>query len=195
VPLQQNEGDTEMSVEEMTTSAETTGTLDGERADILEMLVRHRQFLRMTVRGITDDQARMRPTVSELSLGGLIKHVAAVETAWADFILEGPSALGDFENMTEADWEKRAADFRMLPDETLAGLLEAYDRVAARTDGLVATLPDLDAGHPLPKAPWFEGEHSWTARRVLLHIVAETSQHAGHADIIRETLDGAKTMG
>ncbi|WP_448316200.1 DinB family protein [Streptomyces sp. CO7] len=184
-----------MSVEEMITTADTTGTLEGERADILEMLVRHRQFLRMTVRGITDEQARHRPTVSELSLGGLIKHVTSVEKAWADFILTGPSALGDFETMTEADWEKRAADFHMLPDETLAGLLEAYDRVAARTDGLVATLPDLDASHPLPKAPWFEGDRSWSARRTLLHIVAETSQHAGHADIIRETLDGAKTMG
>jgi hypothetical protein len=47
-------------------------------------------------------------------------------------------------------------------------------------------------GHP---APWFTPGEQWTARRVLLHIIAETAQHAGHADIIREALDGAKSMG
>ena len=48
---------------------------------------------------------------------------------------------------------------------------------------------------PLPEAPWYEPGASWSARRVLLHLIAETSQHAGHADIIREAIDGAKTMG
>ena len=65
---------------------------------------------------------------------------------------------------------------------------------ARRTDELVRTV-DLDASHPLPVAPWFEPGKRWSARRVLLHIVAETSQHAGHADIIRETIDGQKSMG
>jgi hypothetical protein len=85
--------------------------------------------------------------------------------------------------------------FRMLEDETLAGLLDGYAQVAAQTDELVATLPDLDAAQPLPEAPWFEPGARWSARRVLLHGIAETAQHAGHADIIRESLDGAKTMG
>jgi hypothetical protein len=56
-------------------------------------------------------------------------------------------------------------------------------------------LPSLDDSHPLPEAPWFEPGARWSARRVILHILAETAQHAGHADIIRESLDGAKTMG
>ena len=54
---------------------------------------------------------------------------------------------------------------------------------------------DLDASHPLPEAPWFRAGARRSARRVFLHIVAETAQHAGHADIIRESLDGQKTMG
>jgi hypothetical protein len=83
----------------------------------------------------------------------------------------------------------------MLPGETLAGLLDAYEEVARQTDSLVATLADLDVSHPLPVAPWFEVGKSWSARRVLLHIIAETSQHAGHADIVRESIDGAKSMG
>ncbi len=70
-----------------------------------------------------------------------------------------------------------------------------YDRVAQRTDEKIATLPDLDHSFPLPEAPWFEPGASWSARRVLLHVLAETSQHAGHADVIRETIDGSKTMG
>jgi hypothetical protein len=66
--------------------------------------------------------------------------------------------------------------------------------VARRTDELVAALADLDATQPLPKAPWFTDER-WSARRVLTHLIAETAQHAGHADIIRESLDGQKCMG
>ncbi|HEY1619004.1 MAG TPA: DUF664 domain-containing protein, partial [Streptosporangiaceae bacterium] len=63
------------------------------------------------------------------------------------------------------------------------------------TSEILASVPDLDAAQPLPDAPWFEKGARWSARRVLLHIIAETAQHAGHADIIRESLDGAKSMG
>jgi hypothetical protein len=59
----------------------------------------------------------------------------------------------------------------------------------------VATLPDLDVSHPLPAAPWFPPGARRSARRVFLHIIAETAQHAGHADILRESIDGQKTMG
>ena len=83
----------------------------------------------------------------------------------------------------------------MLPGETLAGLLDHYAEVARGTDELVATLPDLDVSHALPEAPWFEPGATWSARRVVLHVIAEITQHAGHADIIRESLDGSKTMG
>jgi Protein of unknown function (DUF664) len=87
-----------------------------------------------------------------------------------------------------------ADGFRPLPGETVAGLLDRY-AAARRTDALLASLPDLGASHPLPEAPWFAPGARWSARRVLLHLIAETSQHAGHTDIIRESLDGAKTMG
>ncbi|WCN01775.1 DinB family protein [Streptomyces sp. M92] len=186
-----------MTSNEQTTREATTATtaLTGERADLLETLAKHRHFLRFTTRDLTDEQAGLRTTASELCLGGLIKHVASVERGWVDFILEGPSAMGDFTAMTEADWAKRTDEFRMLPGETLDGVLAAYAEVADRTDDLVATLPDLDAAWPLPKAPWFEADAQWSARRVLMHIMTETAQHAGHADIIRESLDGAKSMG
>ena len=173
--------------------------VDGERA---EAVARHcgsslgsddRDVGR--VGGLHADQARQATTVSELCLGGLIKHVQAVEEGWVNFILDGPKAMGDFSSMTEDDWARRTAEFRLLPGETLEGVLAGYEEVARRTDELVASLPDLNAAHPLPKAPWYEPGAQWSARQVILHIIAETAQHAGHADIIREALDGAKSMG
>lgn len=159
-----------------------------ERADLLQTLAKHRGFLRFTVEGLTDEQAAQRTTVSELCLGGLIKHVAITEDRWMKFAVGGAEAM----ESEPVDW---AGGFRMLEGETLAGLLDSYEQVAHATDELVATLPDLDASHPLPTAPWFEPGARWSVRRVLLHIIAETSQHAGHADILRESLDGSKTMG
>jgi uncharacterized damage-inducible protein DinB len=169
----------------------TQATVTGERADLLASLARQRHFLRHTVRDLTDEQARQRTTVSELCLGGLIKHVAAVEQRWLRFIAEGPAAMA---GGGSADPDAWANLFRMLDGETLAGLLAEYERVARETDQFVAGLPDLDADRLL-ESPWFPPGTRWTARRVLLHVIAETAQHAGHADIIRESLDGQKTMG
>jgi uncharacterized damage-inducible protein DinB len=163
-------------------------TITRERADLLETLGTHRGFLRYTVRDLTDEQAVRRTTVSELCLGGLIKHVASTEEGWMRFAVGGAEAM-------QSDAVDYFGQFQMAEGETLAGLLDRYAEVARRTDELVATLPDLDLAHPLPEAPWFEPGKAWSVRRVLLHIIAETSQHAGHADIIREALDGSKTMG
>ncbi len=168
----------------------STEQATGERADLLATLAEHRGFLRLTVQGLTDEQASQRPTVSELCLGGLIKHVAGTEEGWVDFVIEGAAAMAGGD-----DWSKHAMGFQMLPGETLVVLLERYAAVARRTDELVATLPDFDLSHELPRAPWFEPGARWSARRVLTHIIAETAQHAGHADILRESIDGAKSMG
>ncbi len=163
----------------------------GERADLLAALAKQRHFLRFTARDLTDEQAARRTTVSELSIGGIIKHVTLTERQWIRFIQDGPAAMS-WDGGDMSDW---MAGFRMLAGETLAGLLQAYEQVAQETAELVATLPDLDATQPLPAAPWFERGASWSARRVLLHVLAESAQHAGHADIIRESLDGANSMG
>jgi hypothetical protein len=173
----------------MTTSRDNDNL---ERDDLLGSLGKQRGFLRQTVQGLTDHQAVATPTASELCLGGLIKHVALVEDSWADFIEHGPRRSGPVD---QAAMDPHAAGFRLLDGETLAWALGRYEEVAQRTDKLVNSLPSLDASHPLSEAPWFEPGAQWSARRTLLHIIAETAQHAGHPDIIRETIDGAKTMG
>jgi len=160
-----------------------------ERVDLLETLAKHRGFLRYTVRDLSDEQAGLRTTASALCLGGLIKHVAAVEHTWTGFI------TGGAEGMSQAAAESWENQFQLLPGETLAGALQRYSEVEEATTRIVTELADLDEDHALPEAPWFEKGARWSNRRVLLHIIAETSQHAGHADIIREALDGQKTMG
>jgi hypothetical protein len=161
-----------------------------EKSDLLSILAKHRYLFRFTVQGMTDEQARLTPTASELSLGGLIKHVAFTESGWVDFLVSGASAMV----ATPESYEKHANSFRLLEGETLEGALAEYERVAARTEAVVRDLPSLDEAHDLPDAPWFT-EKAWSNRRVLVHLVAETAQHAGHADIIRETIDGQKSMG
>ncbi len=193
----------------MTTNPSTPDTPDassavvaahGERADLLDVLRKHRGLFRVAVQGVSDEEARTRSTVSELTLGGLVKHVSQVEQNWATFVVEGPAEQPaiDWANVDWSDPPPEVAayadGFRMLEDETLTGLLADYDAVAAATDELVATV-DLDASHPLPEAPWFVPGDRWSARRVFTHVLAETAQHAGHADIIREALDGQKSMG
>ena len=169
-----------------------TNTSERERADILDVLHKHRELLLHTVDGLSDAQAATTPTTSALCLGGIIKHVGAVEERWAAFVVDGASA---FPPMDEAAYKAHAEGFQMLPGETLAGIVAAYGEVARRTDELVSTVASLDDDHELPSAPWFEPGARWSARRCFTHIVAETAQHAGHADIIRETIDGQKSMG
>jgi uncharacterized damage-inducible protein DinB len=168
------------------------GDSNTERREFLGALAKHRGLLVRTLRGISDEQARLRPTVSALCLGGLIKHVTTMEESWSDFITEGTSAMGGADATAPVRF---SATFDMTDGETVAALLERYRDTAAATDELVMTLPSLDLAHRLPDAPWFERGASWSARRVLVHVIAETAQHAGHADIIRETIDGAKSMG
>lgn len=164
-----------------------------EHDELLATLELHRNFLRQTVRGLSDEQAAQRSTASELCLGGIVKHVAGVESRWVDFIERGAEAMrfgGDQQSQ-----ERWAGGFRMSPGDTLEALLERYADVARRTEEVVRSNTDLDRAQELPPAPWFEPGATWSVRRVVLHLLAETAQHAGHADIVRESIDGAKTMG
>jgi len=168
----------------MATSATETGT--GERADLVRMLDDQRHNFLITMRGLNDDQARSKTTASDLTLGGLLSHVMDVERHWIKTIVESD------ENAT-FDMEQAAEQYIMSEGDTVAGLLDQYADVARKTSEFVMQIPDLDALVPLPIAPWMPERQWWSARFILLHIIRETAQHAGHADIIRESLDGANT--
>ncbi|MFC4565853.1 DinB family protein [Nocardiopsis mangrovi] len=162
-----------------------------ERTEILEILAEQRGTLRLALEGITDEEAGRRTTVSELCLGGIVKHLSAVERGWMDTLLGRARPMADPTSPeVQASWRD---GFRMVDGETLAGLLDDYAATARATEEIVMGLPGLDGRSRLPEAPWFPPNASWSARRILLHLIRETSQHAGHADIIREALDGANT--
>src|SRR3954447_181055 len=107
----------------------TTTTLTGERADLVQTLDRHRDFFRHTVRGLTDEQATQRTTVSELTLAGLVKHVAHTEEKWAGFAQRGAEAFGVGNWSIEA-WQ---AEWSLQEGETLASVLSEYEDIARRT--------------------------------------------------------------
>ena len=174
----------------------TSPSSPSERDEILAIHAKHRGLLLVTVQGLSDEQARLTPTVSALSLGGLVKHVAATVGTWLDFVERGAPEGGgpDWEDADPAVLEAYANGFRLVADETLEGVLAAYAAVHARLEALVERV-DLDEVHALPVAPWFPPGEAWSNRRVLMHVLAETAQHAGHADILREAIDGQRSMG
>ena len=161
-----------------------------ERDGLLSFLEQQRYVLRLAAHGLTDEQARLTPTKSALSVGGLVKHVASTEYGWMDTVLQVPQ-----KPFAEGVAEYEAAH-RLGPDETLEGVLARYDEVAARTAEVIAGIDDLGRPVPVPKGvPWFPQDvEAWSVRWVLLHLIQETARHAGHADIIREHIDGATAM-
>jgi uncharacterized damage-inducible protein DinB len=157
-----------------------------EREGLLAFLAQQRDALRFAVHGLTDEQAASRPSASALSLAGLIKHAARVERHWIVEIV----TQRELPELHDRDYE---AGFRLEPGETLADALDAYAAVARETESIVAGIADLGQPVPVPKGvPWFPADiEAWSVRWVLLHLIEETARHAGHADIIRESLDGA----
>jgi uncharacterized damage-inducible protein DinB len=155
-----------------------------EREGLLAYLRQQRFALRTAAHGLTDEQARAAPAASTLSIGGLIKHVAATERDWILTVLR---------QRNEASEEIYETNFHLEPGETLASVLDRFDEVAEETEAAIAAIPDLGQAVPVPRdAPWFpDGIEAWSVRWVLLHLIEETARHAGHADIIRESLDGA----
>ncbi|MGW0229382.1 mycothiol transferase [Actinopolymorpha singaporensis] len=143
-------------------------------------------MLLLTFRGVTDEQARRRTTVSELTLGGIVRHLATGERVWTRIIVTGDGELPD--GMLDI------GQYRMAEHDSLRVLLESYEAAAKGLEDVVGTMPDLGRSVLLPVTPWSPPEPvHWPVRRILLHLIRETAQHAGHADIIREALDGANT--
>ena len=159
-----------------------------ERDGLLQYLEQMRTVLRLTAYGLTDEQARTAAVPSTpLSVGGLIKHVANTERGWIDTMLERTTAP------VEEAQEEYANDFVLGPDETLASVLDLYNQVALETTAAVARFDDLSHPVPVPRdVPWFPADvEAWSVRWILLHLIQETARHAGHADIVREAVDGA----
>ncbi|GHA96337.1 DinB family protein [Streptomyces termitum] len=154
-----------------------------ERGAFLNFITTQREALRRSLLGLTEEQAASRPSASGLSLSGLVKHVAETELNWLRLAQER-------ENERQRNEETWNDAFRLVDGETIADVLAFWDGVAEETEEFVRTVPDLDAVFPLPPAPWFPADGRVSVRWMLLHLVQEMGRHAGHADVIRESLDG-----
>ncbi|KOG36527.1 MULTISPECIES: DinB family protein [Streptomyces] len=154
-----------------------------ERGAFLNFIEEQRAALRRALHGLTEEQAAGRPSASELSLSGLLKHVAEVELNWLRLAQRRPNER----QRTQDTW---GDGFRLVGDETVPEIVAFWAGVAKETEDFVRTVPSLDETFPLPKAPWFPEDGRVSIRWMLLHLVQETGRHAGHADIIRESLDG-----
>jgi Protein of unknown function (DUF664) len=159
---------------------------DDERDLLLGYVDQQRAVLHLTAYGLTDEQARMPAAgPSALTVGGLIKHVAKMEQNWMDTILER-------ERSATAD-EEYVANFIMRGDETLDEVIAAAVATGDETTRVIRGIDDLGQRVPVPRGvPWFRDDlDAWSVRWVLMYIATEIARHAGHADIVREAIDGA----
>ncbi|MFF3378011.1 DinB family protein [Streptomyces sp. NPDC002680] len=155
-----------------------------ERGALLAFIEEQRGGIRRALLGLTEEQAASRPSASELSLSGLLKHVAEVEQGWiARAKGEAPAVKRDQSNWHEC--------FVLVEGETVASQLAQWEKTAAETEAFLRSVPSLDDTFSLPPDPWFPPEGRVSMRWLALHLIRETARHAGHADIVRESLDGA----
>jgi uncharacterized damage-inducible protein DinB len=165
----------------------TVRPVAGERDALLAYLDHQRHLVRVAVHGIDEGQARATPSASSLSLGGIVKHLAMTERSWIDLVLQRPQ---------QGSVEEYMNGFRLGDDATLAGTLADYEAAARETTAAIAGIADLGQEVPVPKGvPWYPPDvDAWSVRWVLLHLIEETARHLGHAEIVRESLDGATAI-
>jgi uncharacterized damage-inducible protein DinB len=155
-----------------------------ERSGLLGFLTQQRRVLKHAAFGLTQEQLRATPSASALTVGGLLKHVAFTERGWMDRVAGRPDPT------TQEDYTRQ---FELSPADTLESLVADVDAAAAETEATIAAVADLGQAVPVPRdQPWFPKDlEAWSVRWVLLHLIEEYARHAGHADIIRESIDGA----
>lgn len=163
-----------------------------ERQLLLNFLAYQQAAFIAVAHGLTDEQARSTPSVSAQSIGGLVKHAAAVQHSWTQRVLAAPT-LPPRDPRPQAEVMAEYADQHVMRvDDHLADLLEGLRAQNAETLRAFGET-DLEAAVPVPRdVPWFPADvEQWSVRWVAMHLIEELSRHAGHADIIRESIDGA----
>lgn len=156
-----------------------------EREALCGFLDLQRAALIRKTEGVDDVDARAAPTASSLSLLGLLKHSALWERRWFQIIVAGRILPGEWPQIEVSEDEMDAEDFRVDERDTVRHWVAYFNEQAAISRQITAER-DLDARCAWP--PLAGRNLRW----VLLHLIEETARHAGHADIIRETLDGSR---
>jgi uncharacterized damage-inducible protein DinB len=139
----------------------------------------HRATLLRKIAGLNDEQLRRRLVPSDTTLLGMVKHLGYVEQNWFQVTFLGLDLPVPW---SEADPD---ADFRIEPDESTESVLAWYQEQVALSRAIAAAAGSLDA-----KAKR-AGREDYTLRWIMVHMIEETARHNGHADILRELIDGA----
>ena len=160
--------------------------VSSEADAIAAFLAQQQDAFRVLLFGLTPDLAAAAPSASSLSIGGLVRHATLTQRSWgagAEAAPAYPEPAGAVEDYLDG--------FRFDADGSLTDLLADFDDVSAAVLDAVRRL-DLDTPVPVPDAPWFPKDvEAWSVRGVWGHLMEELARHAGHGDIVRETLDGA----
>jgi hypothetical protein len=154
------------------------------KADLTRYLQIARDVLLWKLEGLSEYHVRRPLTPTGTNLLGLVKHVASVEAGYLGECFGRP-----FEEPLPwlADDAEPNADLWATADESRDQIVGLYRKVWAHSDKTIAALP-LDAPG---RVPWWPAERAEvTLHRILIHMIAETHRHAGHADVVRELIDG-----
>jgi uncharacterized damage-inducible protein DinB len=144
----------------------------GERETLQALLQYQRESLVRKVAGLDDVAARLRLVGSDTTLLWLMRHMARAETTWVLSRFAGEDAI--------------VPEDRVAEDDSLAAAVDAYRAIWARTDAVIVAASGLDE----PCRGLAQDEEPVNLRWVLMHLLEETARHAGHADILRELIDG-----
>ncbi|WP_418275569.1 DinB family protein [Isoptericola jiangsuensis] len=162
-------------------------TLPGTKQMLLHYLHDVRTALRWKCEGLSERELRMPRTSTGTNLIGLVKHAAGIEIGYF-----GETFSRAWPTPDEVPWlddfdDDPNADLYLSADESSRGILDLYGRVAEFADSTIADLPLEAHGH----VPWWGDRGDVTLHRVILHVITDLSRHAGHADVLREEIDGA----
>ena len=156
-----------------------------EKETLVHYLTEERDALLWKLDGLSEYDARRPLTPTGTNLLGLVKHVASVAAGYFGEVFNRPfdEPMPWFDEGAPVN-----ADMWATADESREQIVELYRRVWTHADATIAALP-LDAPG---RVPWWSADHAdVTLHRILVHMIAETARHAGQADIVRESIDGA----
>ncbi len=167
----------------MSESQSSTGS---ERAILREFLDYQREDLIGKLEGLTETQVRMTPTASSLSLLALVKHSGIWERRWFQIVVAGRTVREDLPEATDEESADSDPTVRLADEDNIESVIANYREQIAASNEILDSF-DLDA--PCVLSDMVDKNVRWVA----VHMIEETARHAGHADIIRETIDGSRS--
>ncbi len=159
-----------------------------EATTLLAFLDYHRDTLRLKTEGLTQDQLGATLAPGKLTLAGLLKHMALVESSWFSEVFLGEPMMAPFDT---ADWEAdRDWEFTTAPNDSPEQLRALFDAATGRSDAIIRVALDLGALDGLSAKESRQVKERFSLRWIIVHMIEEYARHNGHADLIRESIDG-----